>query len=315
MVERAAPAGPGDRSTAAVVADHLTRASFYTAVRFALAMGVLGLAMPSLFRGLSRAEWLMGMGVGLPFAAGFLLQVAGLNEIPASRSGFLTSLAVAFTPLLMVAMERRRPRIATMIGGSIALLGTAFLTGLVVPGGPFGFHMAADSTSRLGLGDVLTTLAAFIFAFQIVSIDIFARRMPSERLTAGMFTAVVIIAAGVFAAGVVARPVGGGHAGWGGLFVNGPFLILTAITSVLCSALAFWLMNAFQPEVSPVQAASIYTLEPVFATLWALWLPGAISPMIGLDYPSEGADIMLVIVVALIVLGNVIGLTAPQDAP
>lgn len=316
LVERAVPAGPGDRTTAAVVADHLTRASFYTAVRFALAVVVLGLAMPSLFRRLSRAEWLMGMGVGLPFAAGLLLQVAGLNEIPASRSGFLTSLSVAFTPLLMVAMERRRPRIATMVGGSIALLGTAFLTGLVVPGGPFGIHLAADSSSRLGLGDVLTTLAAFIFAIQIVSIDVFARRMPSDRLTAGMFAAVVIIAAVVFAAGVAARPAGaGGHAAWAGLFVDGPFLVLTAVTSVLCSAVAFWLMNAYQPEVSPVQAASIYTIEPVFATLWALWLPGAVSPMIGLDYPSEGADMMLVIGGALIVLGNVIGLTAPQDAP
>jgi drug/metabolite transporter (DMT)-like permease len=314
LVERAVPAGPGERSTAEVVVEHLTRASFYTAVRFALAMGILGLAMPSLFRGLSRAEWLMGMGVGLPFAAGFLLQVAGLNEIPASRSGFLTSLSVAFTPMLMVAIERRRPRIATMIGGSIALLGTAFLTGLVVPGGPFGFHLAAGSTSRLGLGDALTTLGAFIFAFQIVLIDVFARRMPSERLTAGMFAAVVVIAAIVFATGAVARPAGAGHAGWGGLLLDGPFLILTTITSVLCSALAFWLMNAYQPEVTPVQAASIYTLEPVFATLWAVWLPGCVSPMIGLVYPPESADILLVIGGSLIVLGNVIGLTAP-DAP
>ena len=67
----------------------MTRASFYMALRFTLAMAMLGLTSPSLFRGLTRGEWLMGMGVGLPFAAGFLLQVAGLNDIPASRSGFL----------------------------------------------------------------------------------------------------------------------------------------------------------------------------------------------------------------------------------
>ena len=313
LMERAVPAGPGERSTTEVVVDHLTRASFYTAVRFALAMVILGLAMPSLFRRLSRAEWLMGMGVGLPFAAGFLLQVAGLNEIPASRSGFLTSLSVAFTPLLMVAMERRRPRIATMIGGSIALVGTAFLTGLLIPGGSFGVHLAADSTSRLGLGDVLTTLAAFIFAIQIVAIDVFARRMPSERITAGMFAAVTVIAAIVFAAGIVARPAGAGHSGWGRLFFDGPFLILTSITSVFCSALAFWLMNTYQPEVTPVQAASIYTIEPVFATLWAMWLPGIISPMVGLDYASEHADVTLLLGGSLIVLGNIIGLAAAHD--
>jgi drug/metabolite transporter (DMT)-like permease len=315
LMERAVPPGPGARTTTAVVVDHLTRASFYMALRFALAMVLLGVAVPSLFRRLSRAEWLMGMGVGLPFAAGFLLQVAGLNEIPASRSGFLTSLSVAFTPLLMIAMERRRPRIATMVGASIALVGTAFLTGLLVPGGRFGLDLAADSTASLGLGDALTAAGAFVFAFQIVAIDVFARRMPSERLTAGMFLAVVVVALVVFLAGATVRPVPSGPSGWAGLLSDRPFLVLTAITSVFCSALAFWLMNAYQPEVSPVQAASIYTLEPVFATLWAMWLPGVVSPMVGLDYASEGADLMLVGGGSLIVAGNVIGLGAPQDLP
>ena len=313
LMERAVPAGPGERSTSAVVVDHLTRGSFYMALRFAIALGVLGLALPSLFRGLSRGEWLMGMGVGLPFALGFLLQVAGLNEIPASRSGFLTSLCVAFTPLLVIAMERRRPRIATMIGASIALLGTACLTGLLVPGGRFGFYPAADATALLGLGDALTVAGAFVFAFQIVSIDVFARRMPSRRArAAGMFLAVIVVAVVIFLAGTFVRPYPSGISGWAGLLPDGPFLSLTAITSVFCSALAFWLMNAYQPEVTPVQAASIYTIEPVFATLWAMWLPGMISPLVGLDYPSEAADLMLVLGGSLIVLGNIIGLAAPR---
>ena len=53
-----------------MIVDQLTRASFYMALRFALAMAMLGLASPTLFRGLTRGAWLMGMGVGLPFAAG-----------------------------------------------------------------------------------------------------------------------------------------------------------------------------------------------------------------------------------------------------
>src|SRR5579885_359993 len=140
IMERAVPDGTGTRSAAAVIADQLSRASFYMALRFAMAMAILAVVMPPVFRRLRRAEWRMGMGVGLPFAAGFLLQVAGLNEIPASRSGFLTSLCVAFTPLLVIAVERRRPRIEVMVGASIAVVGTAFLTGLLVLGGRFGVH-------------------------------------------------------------------------------------------------------------------------------------------------------------------------------
>src|SRR5579875_1327969 len=293
LMDRAVPSGPGAASGAAEIVDRLTRASYYMALRFAIALAVLAMALPSLFRRLTRAECLMGMGVGLPVAGGFLLQVAGLNEIPASRSGFLTSLCVAFTPLLVIAVERRWPRPAVLIGAAIALLGTALLTGLLVPGGRLGLHLAADSTSPLGIGDALTVAAAFLFGFQIIAIDVFARRMTSERLTAGMFLAVIGVAVVVFVASATLRPVPAGPSAWAGLLTDGPFLTLTAITSVFCSALAFCLMNTYQPEVSPVQAASIYTLEPVFATLWALWLPGVLSPMVGLDYGSEHADVTL----------------------
>jgi len=315
LMDRAIPAGPEAASGATAIVDQLTRASFYMALRFTIAMVLLAMVMPSLFRRLTRAEWLVGMGVGLPFAAGFLLQVAGLNEIPASRSGFLTSLCVAFTPLLMIAVERRRPGSAVVMGATIALSGTAFLTGLIVPGGRFGVHLAADSTSPLGIGDALTVAAAFLFGFQIIAIDVFARRMTSERLTAGMFLAVIVVAVVVFLASATLRPAWAGLSAWAGLLTDGPFLTLTAITSVFCSALAFCLMNTHQPEVSPVQAASIYTLEPVFATLWAMWLPGVLSPMVGLDYPSESAGPMLVFGGSLIVLGNVISLEAPHGVP
>ncbi len=313
LMVRAVPEAPGGGSTASIIVDQLTRASFYMAVRFAMAMAFLGLAAPGLFRGLTAAEWGMGIGVGLPFAAGFLLQVAGLNEIPSSRSGFLTSLCVAFTPIVMIAVERRRPRIAAMIGASIAILGTAFLTGLLVTGGPLVVRPSAEAAARVGLGDILTLATAFIFAFQVVAVDLFARRMPSERLTAGMFLGVVLVAVVSGSFGVVFRPSTTGISGWTSLLADVPFLALTAVTAALCSTLAFWLMNLFQPEVSPVQASSIYTMEPIFATLWALWLPGLLGPLIGVNEPSEHFHASLLIGGALIVVGNIVGLAGPSD--
>jgi len=118
VMDRAVPAGPDPGFPVERVVGQLTRASFYTALRFAIAMVILAMVLPSLFRRLTRAEWLMGIGVGLPFAAGFLLQVAGLDEIPASRSGFLTSLSVVFTPLVVIAVERRGLRPAPKIAGN-----------------------------------------------------------------------------------------------------------------------------------------------------------------------------------------------------
>ena len=56
---------------------------------------------------MTAAYWVMGAVAGGVYSAGLFLQVVALNDIPASRSGFLTSLAVVFTPLLMIAVDRR----------------------------------------------------------------------------------------------------------------------------------------------------------------------------------------------------------------
>ena len=56
LMDRAVPAESGTRSTAAVIVDQLNRASFYMALRFAIAMGLLAAVLPSLFRRLTRSE-------------------------------------------------------------------------------------------------------------------------------------------------------------------------------------------------------------------------------------------------------------------
>ena len=283
-------------------------ASFFMAVRFATALLLLGLFVPRLFVGLTAEQWLMGAWTGLAFSAGFLLQIVGLNYIPASRSGFLTSLAVVFTPLLAIIFERRPPRWPVVGGAVLALLGTAILTGLFELGGPCGVRLAADAWRRVGPGDWLTTLAAFIFAIQIVLIDTFSRRMPAGRLTPGMFAATLAVGGAAFLGGQLWQPSSGGFAVWGGLLMDVPFLVLVLLMSLLCTVLAFHWMNKYQGHVSPAHAALIYTLEPIFATAWAMVLPGLISLFIELRYPSERPGWELVAGGMLVVAGNALAL-------
>jgi len=283
-------------------------ASFFMTVRFAAALVLLGLLVPRLFVGLTAEQWLMGAWTGLAFSAGFLLQIVGLNYIPASRSGFLTSLAVVFTPLLGIVFDRRAPRLPVAGGAVLALLGTAVLTGVLELGGPGGLRLAQDAFARVGPGDWLTTLAAFIFAIQIVLIDRFSRRMPAGRLTPGMFAATLAVGGAAFLAGQVWQPSSGGLAVWSGLLMDAPFLLLVLLMSLLCTVLAFHWMNKYQAHVSPAHAALIYTLEPIFATAWAMLLPGLISRLIDLSYPSERPGLELVVGGLLVVAGNALAL-------
>jgi drug/metabolite transporter (DMT)-like permease len=285
----------------------LSGACFYGAVRFAAALVLLVVFLPGVFRGLNRSQWLMGMVVGLPFAAGFVLQIVALNEIPPSRSGFLTSLAVVFTPLLVLALGRRLPGKRVVVGAVLALLGTAVLTGACEIAGGLGLRLAPDLSEKIGLGDWLTILSALLFSVQILVIDTFSRAMPPERLTPGMF--LVVIAALALASAAVS------WWGWGPalhvrmaqLFDPG-FWHLTLITSFFCTVLAFYLMNKYQGHLSPAHASLLYTLEPIFATLWAMLLPDLLSPYYGLRYPSEELALGLVVGGSLVLLGNVVAL-------
>jgi len=305
LMEQAGPNPPGETPATAPVLLQVNRASFYTAVRFALALPLLAALIPGLFRRPRLAEWLMGAGVGLPFACGFLLQVAGLNGIPASRSGFLTSLSVVFTPLILVLVEHRRPRRRVVLGLAIAVLGTSVVTGALRLGEAFG-PRPGDVASVIGLGDALTLAAAFLFAIQIVLIDVFGRFMPSARLTPGMFVAVVGVAVLTFIASQAASPQTPPLSSWLDLLTNKSFLSLTLITSLLCTVLAFFLMNKYQGFLPPSYAALIYTSEPVFATLWAMLLPDLISPWVGVNYKSERPGVALAVGGLLIILSNVI---------
>ncbi len=294
--------------TASAAGARVVGAAFYMSVRFAIALALLGALMPGLFRRLTREHWRLGAWVGLSFAAGSILQIVALHEIPASRSSFLTSLAVVFTPLLMITVERRWPRRVVLAGVALALAGTAVLTGIVELGGRFGVRVAAEAATRWQLGDSLTTIAAFLFAVQIIQIDLFSRRMPTAQLTPGMFVATMGFGMVAVAVGGLALPNSAALPARFSLLQNIPFMTLTIVTSLLCTVAAFYLMNKYQPFVTPADAALIYTLEPVFATFWAMWLPGLVSPLVGLDYPSEQPGWQLTAGGLLVVAGNVLAL-------
>ncbi len=101
------------------------------AMRFAVAFLLLCFLGYKLVLNASMAEWRAGAIVGLFFYFGLMLQVLGLATIPASRSGFLTSLTAVFTPLFSALVLRRVPTSNVWIGGLIALLGVSLLTGLL----------------------------------------------------------------------------------------------------------------------------------------------------------------------------------------
>jgi drug/metabolite transporter (DMT)-like permease len=231
----------------------------------------------------------------------------------------LTSLAVVFTPLITTIFRRRLPGAPSLLGAAIALLGVTILTGLVViQDGRV--TLAKDALQRWTTGDSLTTLAALFFSFQILLVDRLGKRYESIAFTPSMFATTAILASLAFLlirerVPEVAASAQSGSV-WISLALQPRFFLSIGLLCVFPTLLAFVWMNKFQPYLSAVQAAVIYTLEPVFASLWAMFMPGLLAVLCAVAYANEQLSLPLVIGGTLVLIANVLALwPRPVDPP
>lgn len=292
-----APIGPISESAASTVAKY----SLYIGIRFICATFWLAVFRRNLVRATTAEEWRRGAVSGALFCIGITLQILGIRDLSASRSAFLTSLSVLFTPALMVLFERRLPSRTVLAGAALAILGTAVLTGVIdVTTGRW------NGAQTLLLGDILTTLGSLAFALLLVHIDVLSTRMPAARISPGMFLG--IAASSLTIVAICTLHSHASLAIWAPLFQDRQVLMLIVTMSLTCTFIPFHLMNAYQHFFSPAHASLIYTLEPIFATLWALVLPSILAPHFGVDYPNEHFAIPLLAGGFLILAGNALAL-------
>lgn len=274
-------------------------AALYLSIRFAAAIFMFRIFTPKFVAGLTRKDWLLGARTGVPFGIGMILQVMGLATIPASRSGFLTSMTVLFTPILVFAVYRTKPVKAVIVGCLFAILGSAVLTGI--------FELSAFSfrwEQSVGAGDYLTIAAAFMFSVSLLTTTWLSRQMRPSRIAPGMFLGLLFVTLPVLLILVIKLAPVGQLNPWLWLTVDPMFALLTVSMSALCTIIPFSLMTIYQHYFSEERAALIFTLEPVFASLWAMFIPQLVSPMFGVEYLNEALTTELLIGGALIIFGN-----------
>jgi drug/metabolite transporter (DMT)-like permease len=193
-----------------------------------------------------------GLFVGALLGVGFVLQTEGLSRTTASRSGFLTGTLVVLTPLIELALFRKKPAPPALFG---VLLAFAGMTALSAPW--------SDASQATALGDGLTLACALVFAGHIVALGRVASRHPVLPL-------VLVQLATTFAIAAAAGPlVEVQH------FSGAPRLWLALLyLSLFATLLAFGIQTWAQKILPPVRIALISSLEPVFAALWAALLIG-----------------------------------------
>jgi len=95
-------------------------------------------------------------------------------------------------------------------------------------------------------------------------------------------------------------------ADWVRAYRSGPTLGLLAILIVFCTLGGYMLMNHWQRHLTATQAGLIYCIELVFASAFALFLPGWCSAWAVIQYPNEKLTANLLIGGGLITAANLL---------
>lgn len=219
-------------------------------------IGAIGMLAFALFhrarRPDSRLLW-SGIGLGCSQAATLCLETAGVGRTSATNAGVLISLSLVLTPLLEVALLRRRLPLSFYLAALTAILGVGFLSS-----GAGGLRMPNS-------GDLLILCAALLRAVHVAATSRIVR--PTDSVVALVSIQMLL---GTVLFGAVAAP---SAAAW--LPALSPAGIGQAIFLGLgCSVFAFLVQAWAVQQTSAARASLLMGTEPLWAALIGIGVGG-----------------------------------------
>ena len=219
----------------------------FLAYRFIPAALIVAVIFHRQLRSLSPAGWRAGAVMGFFLTAGYIFQTLGLEETTASNAGFITGLFVVLTPLLgAIFLRERIPGLAWAAAGVSA----------------FGLYLLSGSGGDFELrGDGLVLLCALSFAAHIL---VTARAVKEHDVGALLVVQLAVCGVICFVIAAVAGDLEPpeGTTVWSALIV----------TSLVASALGFFVQTFAQQHAPPERTALILASEPAFAGLFGYLL-------------------------------------------
>ena len=185
--------------------------------------------------------WKVGLLCGIPLFLACNLQQVGLVETDAGKSGFLTAMYIVIVPVIGI-FQKKKPTIMVPISVALAVAGL--------------YCLSCVGVTQVSTGDLLTLGCAFMFAVQIVFVDMWANSLDGLRLNAiqafvcgALSTVVMLFTEEPNWTGIVGCTIPLVHAG------------------VLSMGAAYSLQIFGQRDLEPTTASLIMSLESVFAVI------------------------------------------------
>jgi drug/metabolite transporter (DMT)-like permease len=218
----------------------------FLAYRFIPAALIVGVIFHRQLRALPGDGRRAGLVMGVFLTGGYVFQTLGLEETTASNTGFITGLFVVLTPVLGAVFLRQRIPTTAWVAAGVAMFGLWLLSG------------AGDEFDLRG--DGLVFLCAISLAAHILATANAVRRFDVGALLAIQLGVVGLVSLAIGAAAGQLEPPEGTTV-WSALIV----------TSLIASALGFFVQSFAQKHAPPARTALILASEPAFAGLFG-WL-------------------------------------------
>ncbi|QKQ76431.1 DMT family transporter [Nostoc sp. TCL240-02] len=213
------------------------------ATRFVIAAAVFAVNLRNINALLLRDGTVLGL-----FLFFFLaIETIALKTIPANRAAFIGSLNALIVPLLAWLSGQRVP-LRTFLAAGVAVIGIGVM-----------FWEGGE----LGIGDLLMFVDAFVYAGYIIFLDRVASRHPTLTLTSVQLLFIAVLGL-LWNNTQILNQFEVIHQHWGVIVYLG----------LLATAAVIWLQTLAQQWVSAGETALLYTLEPLFATIFSFWLLG-----------------------------------------
>jgi len=222
----------------------------FLSLRFLLGALVLAPFLGKSVFAIERNALAAGAILGLFLFSGYAFQTTGLLYTTPAHSGFITGLFVVFTPLFEALIFKKKPHVVVVLS---LVLSTAGL-----------FVLSYDpGAGGMNIGDFFSLVCAIIYAFHLIFIDRFSKTMDTLQLA---FLQLVSVSALSFAGAVVT----------GSAFLPVPNAAVkgVALTALFATALSYYVQTTYQKATTATEAALIFTLEPIFAGVFAYFMWG-----------------------------------------
>jgi drug/metabolite transporter (DMT)-like permease len=218
----------------------------FLAYRFIPAALIVAVVFRKQLVALPRGGWRAGAVMGVFLTGGYVFQTLGLEETTASNTGFITGLFVVLTPVLGAIFLRQRIPLVAWAAAGVAVVGLWLLSG------------ASDEFNMRG--DGLVFLCSISLAAHILATARAVKAYDVGALLAIQLGVVGVVSLAIGAAEGDLEPPEGATV-WSALVV----------TSLIASALGFFVQTFAQQHAPPARTALILAAEPAFAGLFG-WL-------------------------------------------